>query len=175
MSLPQLQGFLSISEWAKLNSAVSEAQRQSQQIRAQDVSISNGDSTVEKTVERIARQVRNETLNLMCPHCRTPYAEFDGCMAILCESCRKWFCGYCHDPFPDSSTSHQHVLVCGMNENGTHHANAQELQRGQKKYRTKKLKEVLGKQGHDIQHATILELQRELADLGISQEAILQG
>lgn len=62
-----------------------------------------------------------------------------------------------------------------MNENKTHHANAEEIRKGQIKYRTKALKEVLSSHKKDVQDATILELQKDLADLGINHTTLTQS
>lgn len=52
------------------------------------------DSMVKLDAKRLAKQAQDDILNLKCPHCRTPYAEFTGCMAIQCGSCKGHFCGY---------------------------------------------------------------------------------
>jgi hypothetical protein len=43
-----------------------------------------------------AAKARATVLNLACPHCKAVYAEFAGCMALQCASCKKQFCAYCH-------------------------------------------------------------------------------
>jgi len=159
-------------KWRHLCSVVSDAKKISNNDDRDKVA--DATPSIDAKVATIARQVRNKTLNLMCPHCQTVYADFDGCMAIMCESCKKWFCGYCHAPFPDSNLSHQHVLSCSMNDNKTHWANPDELRKGQTKYGTTKLKEVLRRHKKADQDAALLELQKDLEDLGIHRETLLE-
>ena len=85
-------------------------------------------NAIQRQAQVLARKVRNETLNLSCPHCQTVYAEFDGCMAVVCASCGRYFCGYCH--VATAGDAHPHVLVCSMNPNKTHFGNQEESAKG---------------------------------------------
>jgi hypothetical protein len=152
----------------RLNSAISDANTQQHSLMQKIDSPCAKDKAVE-----IAQLVRNDILNLMCPHCHTVYAEFDGCMALNCVHCNNWFCGYCHAGFPDSHISHRHVLTCSMNTNKSYSANPTEIHQGQNKYRTEKVKNVLSNHPKEIQDAALLELQKDLADLGINHDIIM--
>eukprot|EP00122_Pirum_gemmata_P004642 Pgem_evm1s4225 len=60
------------------------------------VDYENDGAKVRTQAKMEANKLRNEALNLSCPHCKTAYFDFTGCMALQCESCKKTFCGYCH-------------------------------------------------------------------------------
>jgi hypothetical protein len=51
--------------------------------------------SVEALVQHAIHQIRENILNLKCPHCGAAFAEIEGCLAITCSSCRKEFCGWC--------------------------------------------------------------------------------
>jgi protein-arginine kinase activator protein McsA len=122
----------------------------------------------------MAKVARNDVLNLACPHCKAAYSEFDGCMALACASCKKTFCGYCHKGFENSRGTHEHVRECLMNEtaNGSYYASTRQLVVAQRKYRTQKLKKFLRANKKDLQNATIIELKKDLDDLGIDPAAL---
>jgi len=134
------------------------------------------DERVKVQAVMIAQRARNEALNLKCPHCQTVYAEFTGCMALMCESCKQSFCAYCHKACSDSRGTHEHVRVCDMNEtdNGSYYASTEQIKRGQKKFRIKQLKKFLREHKKEIQNATIIELQQDLDDLGIDPAALFE-
>lgn len=54
----------------------------------------SADSHLKLRAKRFAKQAQDDILNLKCPHCKQPYAEFAGCMAIQCGTCKGHFCGY---------------------------------------------------------------------------------
>ena len=122
-----------------------------------------------------AAQARNEALNLSCPHCQMVYTEFDGCMALQCETCKKHFCGFCHKGFVDSRGTHQHIHGCdaNMTANGSYYADATQIKEAQRRYRVKKLKQFLRTlKGREIQNAIIIELGPDLNDLGVDPAAL---
>ena len=136
----------------------------------------NADELLIVEAKSEARAIRNTILNLACPHCNIAYAEFSGCMALQCQSCRKHFCGYCHFAAATGSGAHDHVRQCLMNEsdNGSYYASSEEITKAQKKYRTRELKKYLRKFKKDKQNAIVIELQRDLHDLGIKGEALFE-
>lgn len=75
-------------------------------------------------------------------------AEFDGCMALKCSSCKENFCGYCHKACADSGGTHNHVRECDANltSNGSYYATATQIKEAQRRYRVKMLKRFLRSQ-----------------------------
>ena len=81
----------------------------------------------QKRIERHRLRIISEILETRCPHCNQAFLDWDACYAVKHEStivtsdgpktygCLKHFCGWCLDPFPDSSSCHSHVKVCNMN------------------------------------------------------------
>ncbi|KAJ3323819.1 hypothetical protein HDV06_001189 [Boothiomyces sp. JEL0866] len=53
-----------------------------------------------------------EALNLTCPWCQPVFLDYDGCDAVLCSKCRKYFCGLCMNACANSSQAHTHAAVC---------------------------------------------------------------
>ena len=131
---------------------------------------------LEIEAKRRAEEARNGKLNLACPHCNVVYFDFDGCMALVCESCKGNFCAYCHQGCADGRGSHQHVRECMMNETerGTYYATPEQLKRAQRRYRIRELKKFLRQFKQDVQNATVIELTRDLKDLGIDPAALFQ-
>lgn len=123
-----------------------------------------------------AAEARNDALNLKCPHCCTVYAEFDGCMALCCATCKGNFCGYCHKATESSSGAHSHVRECLMNEtsNGSYYATPEEIRNAQRRYRTRQIKKFLRKFKKNEQNAIIIELKDDLSDLGIDPAALFE-
>jgi len=136
----------------------------------------DADDMLRLEAQRVALEVRNTILNLSCPHCNIAYSEFSGCMALQCTSCRGHFCGYCHYKAANGMGAHDHVRQCLMNEtdNATYFASPEQITKAQKKYRTRELKKFLRKFKKDKQNAIVIELQRDLADLGIKAEALFE-
>jgi hypothetical protein len=125
-----------------------------------------------------AQEARDTIMNLSCPHrgCGAYYAEFTGCMALQCASCRKHFCGYCHTGFQNSKATHHHVRECLMNEtnNGSYYATAEEIKTAQRRYRTREIKKFLRSFKKQLQNAIVIELTHDLNDLGIQPEALFE-
>ena len=123
-----------------------------------------------------AAKARNEALNLKCPHCQTVYAEFTGCMALCCATCKGSFCGYCHKPTASSRGAHEHVRECLMNEtrNGSYYATEEEIINAQRRYRTRQIKQFLRSYKKNEQNAIIIELNDDLRDLEIDSEALFE-
>ena len=122
-----------------------------------------------------AHHIRNTILNLACPHCRTAYIDFEGCMALECQICRGSFCGFCHQKAKNSTLIHQHVLACEMNvtqPRGYYVRNNSTLKQVQKQYRIKRLAQYLSPFEKDLKDAIIQELADDLTDLGISASSL---
>ena len=132
------------------------------------------DEAVKDRACRIAADIRNSALHLQCPHCHSPYAEFDGCMALQCASCTDHFCGWCHQGFRTSRGTHQHVRECQMNltETGSYYASGIQIRDGQRRYRIKALKQYLKTYKKDLRNMIIIELRQDLADLDIDPKAL---
>ena len=63
-----------------------------------------------------------------------------------------------------------------MNEtaNGSYYATAEQIKDAQKRYRTREIKKFLRKHKKNLQNAIVIELERDLQDLGIHQEALFE-
>jgi hypothetical protein len=96
---------------------------------------------VKSQAKQLAKEAQDDIMNLKCPHCKAPYAEFDGCMAIQCGTCKKFFCGYCHHGTDTGSGAHDHVRQCLSNEtnNGSYYATREQIKIAQRKHRTRML------------------------------------
>ncbi len=176
--------------WEKINAAIVDAQVEDQtaklraafdaklQSKLQEMYSNHGnvESIIQMKGEELATRARNDILNLTCPHCKQPYAEFEGCMALKCESCNENFCGYCHKACKSSRGCHLHVRECDLNitHNHDYYASSAQIVEIQCRYRTKKLKRFL-RHGNNVaqQNAAIFELQKDLVDLGIDPGALL--
>ena len=123
---------------------------------------------------REAMNIRNTILNPACPHCGAAYAEFDGCMALACSTCKGNFCGYCHIKCNTSGGAHEHVRFCLMNTtpDSSYYATEEQVKDAQRQYRTRELKKRLKEFKKDIQNAIVIELTNDLKDLGIKPEAL---
>lgn len=133
---------------------------------------------VKHQAKKLAKQAQDDIMNLKCPHplCKAPYAEFDGCMAIQCATCKKHFCGYCHDGFETGRGAHDHVRQCLVNEtnNGSYYATPEQVKVAQRKHRTRELKKFLQSLKKDVQNATVIELEEDLAFHGIEKAALFE-
>lgn len=136
----------------------------------------NASTALQLKAQSEAKFIRNNVLNLCCPHCKIAYIEFEGCMALKCSSCSGNFCGYCHAKVETSQGAHEHVRQCLMNITPTssYYANKNQIQEAQKQYRTRTLKKHLRSQKKDLQNAIIIELKQDLDDLGIRPEALFE-
>ncbi len=131
---------------------------------------------VKHRAKQLAKQAQDDIMNLKCPHCRAPYAEFSGCMAIQCGTCKKHFCGYCHHGTESGAGAHDHVRHCLANEtnNGSYYATSEQIKIAQRKYRTRELKKFLQPMKKDVQNATVFELEADLKFHGIEKAALFE-
>ena len=74
---------------------------------------------IANAAQRHRHCICNTLLTLRCPRCRVAIFDFDGCFAVVCESCRCGFCAWC---FKDCGLdAHDHVLTCPESYNrGSH-------------------------------------------------------
>lgn len=95
--------------------------------------------------KRLAGEAWNTVLNLRCPHCKTAYFDFTGCMALQCKRCEGHFYAYCHQEFPTARGAHEHVRQCLLNEtdDGNYYARPDQIRDAQKRYRTTEIKKFL--------------------------------
>ena len=63
-----------------------------------------------------------------------------------------------------------------MNEtdDGSYYANTEQIQDAQKRYRTREIKSFLRQYKKNLQNAIVIELKKDLKDLGIKQEALFE-
>ena len=76
----------------------------------------------------------------------------------------------------DQRGAHLHVRQCLMNETttGTYFATPGQIEIAQRKYRTREIKKFLRQHKKNLQNAVIIELKKDLKDLGIKQEALFE-
>ena len=136
----------------------------------------NAESRLLLDAKKFAKEARDTILNLRCPHCKAVYVDFSGCMAIQCERCKGNFCAYCHQKTTTSRGAHEHVRQCLMNEtdDGSYYATPEQIHDAQRRYRTREIKRFLRKHKKDLQNAIVIELQKDLEDLDIKQEALFE-
>ena len=68
------------------------------------------------------QHIQERILTLRCPRCDQPYADFEGCCALTCETCHASFCAWCHwtpEVVPSTNSNeeasqavHAHVAHC---------------------------------------------------------------
>ncbi|CAL1140685.1 unnamed protein product [Cladocopium goreaui] len=139
-------------------------------------SYGNEEHSIKLQADKYAQEARNSALNLHCPHCKQVYSEFDGCMALECAHCKGHFCGYCHKALASSRGAHDHVRECDANltTNGSYYATPEQIREGQRRFRVKQLKKFFEEKQmkQRIRNATIIELGRDLDDLGVEPAAL---
>jgi hypothetical protein len=87
------------------------------QLQAQHQQASgNAEDMAEESVERTLRKLA-DALTLGCPFCHIALLDPspDGCAAMRCGSCSKFFCFLCFKMQPDSKACHAHVRECPSN------------------------------------------------------------
>ena len=83
-------------------------------------------------------------------------------MFIQCGSCKKNFCGYCHQGTESAMGAHDHVRSCGQ------------IKMAQRKHRTRELKKFLQPLKKDVQNAKVLELEIDLKFHSIAKAALFE-
>jgi hypothetical protein len=137
----------------------------------------NANSLLKTRAQEQALKAKNTIMNLCCPHCKIAYADFTGCMALQCQTCKGYFCGYCHPASTTGRGTHEFVRQCLMNEtnNGSYYATDEEVERAQRRYKTREIKKFLQKQGKkELQNAIVIELAKDLHDVGIQPDALFE-
>lgn len=138
----------------------------------------NENALVKVQAKHEAAQAGDTVLNLSCPHSKTCCSKFEGCMALQCSSCERFFCAYCHKGRPNNSDVDKHARECDMNQtpNGNYSASPAQLKDAQRMYRVKILRGFLRAPGlkKRVQNAIVLELESDLRDLGVDPAALLE-
>lgn len=125
-----------------------------------------------------AKKIRDTIINLCCPSCHMVYLDFTGCMALQCEGCKTHFCAYCHKEANTGRGCHEHVRMCPYNltDNNSYYADPEIIKDAQRRYRRRKLKKYLLEGGFkkQVQNAIVMELCKDLNDLGIDPAGLLE-
>ncbi len=163
------------SEYEKMQSEFDRRLEEKMQELLENYS-SSVDKVLKEKAKMNAKKARDDALNLKCPHCLTAYVDFEGCMALQCSTCKRFFCGYCHSKMSSSSGAHDHVRQCLMNEtrNGSYFANEEEVKIAHRRYRTRQIKKFLTQFKKQEQNATIIELETDLKQLGIDPTSLIE-
>ncbi|CAK0810637.1 unnamed protein product [Prorocentrum cordatum] len=136
----------------------------------------DADSKIVQEAKEEARRIRNTILNLRCPGCDTVFFDFTGCMALQCEVCKQNFCAYCHRKCVSGYACHDHVRACEYNQtpNRSYYADEAQIRDAHRRYRQRELKQHLQQFKKQKQNAVVLELRKDLADVGIDPAGLLE-
>lgn len=100
-------------------------------------SLPNGRNEVLKHYRHITENI----LTLRCPHCDAAFFDWDGCCAVHCDACSKYFCGLCQDAQSNSSLSHDHIYNrCSLNPKRDWFASPDVIATAHRNVRVKKLR-----------------------------------
>ena len=139
---------------------------------------------VEKRVADARKHVIERILQLSCPRCGQAFPEvldgdlgFRGCFALTCvrQGCGCGFCAYC---FEDCGhDAHAHVRAdcrCPHNEGLFPHPAAQKFALSNRWRREFKLRSFLKTMPEELRPQLVVEVARELLDLGLDPQEFLQ-
>ncbi len=125
-------------------------------------------------VQRLRLGIVERDLPLRCPRCKTPFVEFEGCLALVCGSCRCGFCALClrdcgHDAHEHFYATHGdiHEIYNMGRYRDTHRA-----------ARTAAIAAAVRALAPDdaLQRALVAELAKaDLGDLGIAADDVLRA
>ena len=75
-------------------------------------------ASIKTPLGRAMDMIVNDIMCLKCPQCKMVFFDFNGCCALTCanESCNANFCALCLAAFPNSPSTHVHVITCRYNE-----------------------------------------------------------
>jgi hypothetical protein len=130
---------------------------------------------INSTLQRHRRFIIENIINLLCPRCRTPFVDFDGCFALNCTMCSCKFCAWCmEDCGEDCSFTqhHNHVMSCPSapdhRRNG-YSGTLEEFQEAQNKRRSIMISEYISEniQGDSNKKMLRSIISKDLKDLGI--------
>lgn len=80
---------------------------------AEKKALASSDEAKRELGNRMILEIREIlTTCIACPHCKQPFIDFDGCLALTCGSCSAQFCGVClqvHAGEGKNADSHQMV------------------------------------------------------------------
>jgi hypothetical protein len=68
----------------------------------------------QRRIRAAMTRIVEEHLTTKCPRaeCRQAYHDFEGCAALRCSRCSRYFCGWCLAACDASSDAHAHVASC---------------------------------------------------------------
>ncbi|KAJ0410081.1 hypothetical protein ATCC90586_004931 [Pythium insidiosum] len=133
------------------------------------------------------RAIREQILNLTCPHCSSVFLDFNGCTSVQCgnPSCSRYFCANCLIYVSSSSgDTHEHVARCPSNPNPASYGGRkgyfvsdEQLAATHGSIRTRKLAEYFEREilNAETRFCVYRRLKSDLADLGIDVPVHLQG
>lgn len=76
----------------------------------EEMAMKNSEESATNFTKRIVNNIIEIlTTSICCPHCQTPFGEFDGCLALLCDTCGEDFCGVCLKKHPSIIDVHSQV------------------------------------------------------------------
>jgi hypothetical protein len=133
-----------------------------------DVGAGFGDS-----LSQYVHHITDSILNLTCPSCAAAFIDFDGCCAVKCGTCSKYFCGFCLCAHAESSTSHAHVRTCALNPaKGEYFCPAAQLDQIHRQTRIQALRRYFDTSvpKGDAKRRVMKQVEVILADLHISKE-----
>ena len=134
-----------------------------------------------KNVERHRKKIISDILETRCPHCQLAFEDWEACFSVKHEGvmgnktfgCLKYFCGWCLDPFENSSSCHEHVKSCRLNQNpryrGGYFGSRAEFHSVQATVRTDKIQRYIANSVDEGDRTALLSAMRasDLAPLGI--------
>mmetsp|Transcript_4403 Transcript_4403/g.10386 ORF Transcript_4403/g.10386 Transcript_4403/m.10386 type:complete len:201 (-) Transcript_4403:152-754(-) len=131
-------------------------------------------------VEHLRLRVIEDILTLRCPNkdCGQAFLDFDGCFALTCSKCSKYFCGYCLKHFGGSATgseaTHKHVTECKANisADGGLFASIGVFHEAQRLRREARLRQFFAQQPTHVRFALLEACQKDLAELGIDTDRL---
>lgn len=126
-------------------------------------------------LQKHRRYIIENIINLLCPRCRTPFVDFDGCFALNCTMCSCKFCAWCLSDCGEECSftqHHSHVMSCpsapAHRQNG-YSGTLAEFQDAQNIRRARMITEYIADniQGESTRKMLRDVISQDLEDLGI--------
>ena len=67
------------------------------------------------SMDGVVHDLVDEACRTACPWCDTRFSGYDGCAAVICDTCNRHFCGMCFKRCDSSASAHAHALRCPKN------------------------------------------------------------
>lgn len=64
---------------------------------------------------QLVERVCDDAFITRCPWCARGFDSFDGCAAVRCDGCQRYFCGLCLQRCSDAAQAHGHAAGCAHN------------------------------------------------------------